>query len=396
MATNAKNLAELLNTDTTVKVGDIEDGSVTTAKLAADAVTAAKLADDSVVTANVVDGAITAVKTTSVGKGKNLVINGAMKVSQRGTSFTSVSASAYHLDRWQYYVANHDELRTTVSQDSSVPTGADSGFSKSLKIDCTTAESAIAADENLRVWQKVEAQDLIQLGYGSSGAKSTTLSFYVKSSLTGTYAVSFWCQDPDRSISKTYTINAANTWEKKTITIPGDTGGAGITNDNGEGMRINWFLNAGSNFTSTNTNNQWDAFASGRHAFGHTAAWGTNTSHDFFLTGVQFEVGSAATDFEHLSFGEELKLCQRYYQVGRSKISTYRTFSGNWEESLPIIFSTTMRDTPSMAKVTVHTSSRLNGHDTYYPQQYGFCHFAYPSSSGQYISDFTWKADAEL
>ena len=252
--------------------------------------------------------------TEVLGK-RNLIINGGMQVAQRATSAASLSSGGYKtLDRFEYYVNAFDELRTTMSQDSSVPTGADSGFSKSLKLDCTTAESAIAADENLRVWHKIEAQDLVRLGYGSSGAKSTTLSFYVKSSLTGTYAISFWCQDPNRNISKTYTISAANTWERKTVTIPGDTGGTGINVDNGEGMRINWFLNAGSNFTSTNTNNQWDTFASGRHAFGHTAAWGTNTSHDFFLTGVQFEIGDEASDFEHRSFEDELHACKRYYQ----------------------------------------------------------------------------------
>ena len=245
---------------------------------------------------------------------KNLIINGGMQVAQRATSVASISSTGYHtLDRFEYYVAGIDELRITMSQDSSVPTGADSGFSKSLKIDCTTAESAIAADENVRVWQLIEAQNLTRLGYGTSGAKSTTLSFYVKSSLTGTYAVSFWCQDSGRNITKTYTINTADTWEKKTVTIPGDTGGTGINIDNGEGMRINWFLNAGSNFTSTNTNNQWDTFASGRYAFGHTAAWGTNTSHNFFLTGVQFEVGNSATDFEHRLYAEEFALCQRYF-----------------------------------------------------------------------------------
>ena len=252
--------------------------------------------------------------TEVLGK-RNLIINGGMQVAQRATSAASLSSTGYKtLDRFEYYVNAMDELRTTMSQDSSVPTGADSGFSKSLKLDCTTAESAIAADENLRVWQIIEAQNLIRLGYGSSGAKSTTLSFYVKSSLTGTYAISFWCQDPNRNISKTYTISAANTWERKTVTIPGDTGGTGINVDNGEGMRINWFLNAGSNFTSTNTNNQWDTFASGRHAFGHTAAWGTNTSHDFFLTGVQYEIGDEASDFEHRSFEDELHACKRYYQ----------------------------------------------------------------------------------
>ena len=299
--------------------------------------------------------------TEVLGK-RNLIINGGMQVAQRATSAASLSSGGYKtLDRFEYYVNAFDELRTTMSQDSSVPTGADSGFSKSLKLDCTTAESAIAADENLRVWHKIEAQDLVRLGYGSSGAKSTTLSFYVKSSLTGTYAISFWCQDPNRNISKTYTISAANTWERKTVTIPGDTGGTGINVDNGEGMRINWFLNAGSNFTSTNTNNQWDTFAGGRHAFGHTAAWGTNTSHDFFITGVQFETGSAATDFEHRSFGEELSLCQRYYiamEVGVG--ATYLTSGGNIPLGNGFIFPTTMRAAPSGTVVSNVVATNSN------------------------------------
>ena len=295
---------------------------------------------------------------------RNMIINGDMRVAQRATSAASLSAGGIHtVDRFHWYVNAFDELRITMSQDSSVPTGADSGFSKSLKLDCTTAESAIAADENARVWQILEAQDLIRLGYGTSGAKTCTLSFYVKSSLTGTYAVSFWCQDPNRNISKTYTINAANTWEKKTITIPGDTGGTGINNDNGEGMRINWFLNAGSNFTSTNTNNQWDTFASGRHAFGHTAAWGTNTSHDFFLTGVQFEIGGSATEFEHRSLAENQLDCYRYfYKITRTDpygeflvIRTYSSTQGTGVMILPA----PMRIQPTF------TSSSVSGNFSY-------------------------------
>ena len=291
--------------------------------------------------------------TDNVTGRKNLIINGGMQVAQRATSVASISSTGYHtLDRFEYYVAGIDELRITMSQDSSAPTGADSGFSKSLKIDCTTAESAIAADENVRVWQLIEAQNLTRLGYGTSGAKSTTLSFYVKSSLTGTYAVSFWCQDSGRNITKTYTINTADTWEKKTVTIPGDTGGTGINIDNGEGMRINWFLNAGSNFTSTNTNNQWDTFAPGRHAFGHTAAWGTNTSHDFFITGVQFEVGDSASDFEHRSFAEELQLCQRYLQRTSSGGQVYFTVGHVWSSTLcqyDYTFPTRMRAHPAIS-----------------------------------------------
>ena len=342
--------------------------------------------------------------TDNVSGRRNLIINGAMQVAQRGTSFTSVSASAYHLDRWQYYVANHDELRTTVSQDSSVPTGADSGFSKSLKIDCTTAESAIAANENLRVWQKIEAQDLVRLGYGTSGAKSTTLSFYVKSSLTGTYTLSFWTADTDRSISKTYTINSANTWEKKTVTIPGDTGGTGINVDNGEGMRVNWFLNAGSNFTSINTNNQWATFAAGRHSFGHTAAWGTNTSHDFFLTGVQFEVGDSASDFEHRSFGEELQLCQRYFQkvLNSNRIDVMRKSGTSAAHYLS--YFQEMRASPTLALTrnstvygSVNTGAGTSGLDPANNTAQGFSLYIYTNSiDAQVGAVCTVTAAAEL
>ena len=357
--------------------------------------------------------------TDNVTGRKNLIINGAMQIAQRGTSFTSVSSVVYHLDRFQYYVNGMDELRTTVSQDASVPAGADSGFSKSLKIDCTTAESALAAAENLRVWQKVEAQDLVRLGYGTSGAKTTTLSFYVKSSLTGTYAVSFWCQDPNRNIAKTYTINAANTWEKKTITIPGDTGGAGINSDNGEGMRINWFLNAGSNFTSVNTNNQWDGFVSGRHAFGHTAAWGTNTSHDFFLTGVQFEVGDSASDFEHRSFGEELALCQRYYvnyglgSNAPSVVALGRDAQYGAIRGTQVSFPVTMRANPTVViqSGSANSMDRYGrGQETCYPQAEGITTFGFDTirsrnsngsdrtwtDSGLYMNRAGYSAEAEL
>ena len=337
--------------------------------------------------------------TDNVTGRKNLIINGGMQVAQRATSVASISSTGYHtLDRFEYYVAGIDELRITMSQDSSVPTGADSGFSKSLKIDCTTAESAIAADENVRVWQLIEAQNLTRLGYGTSGAKSTTLSFYVKSSLTGTYAVSFWCQDSGRNITKTYTINTADTWEKKTVTIPGDTGGTGINIDNGEGMRINWFLNAGSNFTSTNTNNQWDTFASARYAFGHTAAWGTNTSHNFFLTGVQFEVGNSATDFEHRSFAEELRLCQRYYIDTRSGGSSY----GGCSMPRSVYFYDGAGNAGALTEdgaaqnrgctAAFHSKHGINGAES---NNTGSGHFSSSAGGGYHIQG-TYTANAEL
>jgi len=391
MATNAKNLAELLNTDTTVKVGDIEDGSVTTAKLAADAVTAAKLADNSVVTANIVDGNVTAVKTTGVGKAKNLVINGAMKIAQRTTSSAGLGANSsaqFVVDR--IFTNSVSDGRYTASQNTVTDLP---GFTKALKLDCTTADTSIAAGEYLLLQYRFEGQDLQQLKKGTSSAEAVTLSFYVKGNAAATYTAELYDYDNTRQYSQRF--NVTTSWNRISLTYTGDTTGA-YDDDNENSLLLVLWLHAGANYTGGTQNTAWGAAVNNQRANSSDTSFFDSTNRTFEITGLQLEVGDTVSDFEHRSFAEDLRLCQRYYQEGRSKISTYRTFSGNWEESLPIIFSTTMRANPTMAKKTVHTSSRLNGHDCYYPQLYGFCHFAYPSSSGQYISDFTWYANAEL
>jgi len=235
------------------------------------------------------------------------------------------------------------------------------------------------------------------LNWGTSDAKTVTLSFYVRSNTTGTYCINLenstgTIGSASHSYVAEYTINSADTWERKEITIPGPTVGTWATN-NTMSIILGWTLETGSDSTTATT----DAWQSGRYRqTSNQTTWQQTTGADFHLTGVQLEVGDIATPFEHLSYGEELALCQRYYQVGRSKVSTYRTYAGNWEESWPIIFSTTMRDTPTMGVVTSHTYSNLNGHNTYYPQKYGFSHFCYIAANGQYTSDFTWDAEAEL
>ena len=168
------------------------------------------------------------------GVNRNLIINGAMNVSQRGTSHAFAhdgTANAYTLDRFFFETNAMDELDVTVTQDSSVPSGQ--GFSNSMKVDITTAESTLASDEFVRILQKIEAQNLQVLNYGTSDAKTTTLSFWVKSNLTGAFAVSMYEADGNRIIGSTYTISSADTWEKKTITFIGDTGGT-INDDSGE------------------------------------------------------------------------------------------------------------------------------------------------------------------
>ena len=242
---------------------------------------------------------------TAVHGRRNLIINGAMQVSQRGTSFTTVDAD-YTLDRFR--VDEYTDGALDVSQSTDAP----DGFSNSLKLDITTADTTISSTYHVIVSQRLEAQNLQHLQYGTSSAKTMTLSFWVKSNKTGTYVLEVDHGDATNYLSVTYTIDTADTWEKKTINIAANTANA-INNDNGEGLRLNWWLTAGSNFNSgTHNNNTW-------HTTGANRAAGLNvniidsTSNDWYLTGVQLEVGDTATPFEHRSFGEELTLCQRYF-----------------------------------------------------------------------------------
>ena len=236
---------------------------------------------------------------------RNVIINGAFQIAQRGTSTTG---GGYLVDRFELNINNTDNIAITQSQDSSGP----SGFANSWKILATTAESAVGANERVRFRQNIEGQNLQQFAFGTSAAKSMTLSFYVKSNVTGTYAVNLEQNDASRIIGSTYTINSADTWERKTITVGGDTAGS-FDDDNGTGLLVSWYLLAGSNYTGTD-NTSYGANADGKQAFGHTADWGQDTNDNFFITGVQLELGEQATPFEHRSFADELARCQRYFQ----------------------------------------------------------------------------------
>ena len=242
---------------------------------------------------------------------KNMVINGAMNVAQRSTSETAQHTTGYiTCDRFQLFFANEDELRLTVTQDTDSP----SGFSNSFKIQTTTAESAVAADENVLLMQRIEAQDLQRLGYGTSAAKKATVSFYVKSSVAATYGFNAYHSDGNKVFGQSYTISSANTWERKTITIDANTSDA-INDDNGIGLQLSWQLVAGTNFTS-GSNSSWETTADAKQAVGHTAnAVGTTTNATWQITGVQMELGEQATPFEHRSFDDELARCERYTTV---------------------------------------------------------------------------------
>ena len=240
---------------------------------------------------------------------RNLIINGAMNVSQRSVSETAQHTSGYiTCDRFLFNFVNEDELRLTVTQEADGP----SGFSNSLKLQTTTAESAVAADEELRVIYRAEGQDLQSLGFGTSAAKKFTVSFYVKSSVAATYGFNAYIYDANKVFGQAYTINSANTWERKSITFDANTA-SGITDDNTAGLQLNWFLMAGSDYTS-GSNSSWETFATAKSAVGHTAnAVATTTNATWQITGVQLEVGEQATPFEHRLFGDEYQRCLRYY-----------------------------------------------------------------------------------
>lgn len=256
---------------------------------------------------------------------RNLITNGAMQVAQRG-DITGAS-NQYTLDRFRINKSSTDNIVVDVTQDTDAP----DGFSNSMKVDVTTAESAIASDERYSVEQRIEAQNLQHLQYGTSGAKTLTLSFWVKSSVTGKYGINIRHHDASVNKGLDYTINTADTWEYKQISFTGYTTTA-INNDTGIGIWLRWMLIVGTDFQNTAVENAWSGTTSYYTTTGMQSTWGTSASHNFWLTGVQLEVGNSASPFEHRSFGEELSLCQRYFYA-EDQSDTYHAVTNGFYSS---------------------------------------------------------------
>jgi hypothetical protein len=240
---------------------------------------------------------------------RNLIINGDMRIAQRGTSSAGITSSGYYtVDRW--YMLNDTTGTWTQTQDTDVPTGQ--GFANSLKLACTTADASLAAGDGLAVQTRFEGQNLQQLKKGTANAESVTFSFWVKSNKTGTYIYELYDQDNARQVSKSYTISLADTWEKKKITISGDTTGA-LDNDNGLSLYSTFWLAAGSNKSSGTLNTSWAASVTANRVVGQVNL-ADSTSNYINITGVQLEVGSGASDFEFLPYDVQLARCQRYFE----------------------------------------------------------------------------------
>ena len=325
---------------------------------------------------------------------RNLVINGGMQIAQRATSSTGTGYTS--LDRFIIAVNNMDELAYTWAQDSTVPTGE--GFSKSAKLNITTAESSLANNEIFRILHRIEGQNMQQASWGTSGAKPLTLSFFVRSSVTGTYAVEFRMNSGgNNSLSKNYTINAANTWERKVITFPANTS-TNFNNAATEGCELGWYLAAGTDYSGGSLASDYGANAQNTRAAGQTANVLATNGNTWYITGVQLEVGDSASNFEHRSFGEELTLCQRYFtDCDKWFTQGYGYSSGSDGAGSSLMFPTTMRVAPTISQSGGNDGGSSSGFSINYITTTGCSPEAFNNGSGQsvwYFVDIT--ASAEL
>ena len=255
---------------------------------------------------------------------RNIVINGDMSIAQRSTSTASITASGYHTcDRWQTSASSIGTW--TQSQSTDVPSGQ--GFAKSLKMDCTTADASPAASDNLIIIQKFEGQNLQYLKKGTSSAEQLTLSFWVKSNKTGTYIAGLHDRDNSRIVSKSYTISSADTWEKKTITFPADTTGA-FDNDNAGSLDIQMWLAAGSDFSGGTLATTWQSQTNANRAVGQVNL-ADSTSNEWYITGVQLEAGTTASDFEFLPHDVNEQRCMRYFEYTTGANTHAGLYSGS-------------------------------------------------------------------
>jgi len=303
----------------------------------------------------------------------NIIINGAMQVAQRSASSTVAQANDSNegyatLDRWSLQFGNNAGGTITTSQDTESP----AGFGTSYKLDVTTADASISGNEIVYASQTIEAQNMRNSGWEyTSTSSDITLSFWVRSSKTGTYCVILVALDTSYMYTAEYTVSSADTWEKKTITVPGHASLV-FNNDTGAGLQVGFMLgNASGRY---GTAGSW---ATGNH-------WGTSnqvnfldsTSNVMYLTGVKLEVGDTATDYIHRSYAEELRLCQRYYQRYGSPKTFVTTASAGWQDAtiwgwcLPLdtddvgthhILPVEMRTSPTCSITESHIELQNNG-----------------------------------
>ena len=339
--------------------------------------------------------AVTVPKVTDqVLSSRNLIINGAMQVAQRGTSASASNGSYVSLDRYITNVSGGGAY--TFSQETDTPSGQ--GFKNSMKVNVDTADSSIASGDYYVIQYRIEGQNVAHLMLGTSDAVKVTLSFWVKSSLTGNFGASFINSAANRSYPFQYNISSANTWQKITKTVQLDTSGTWLT-DNGIGLKVLFDFGSGTTYQGTA-----DAWGSANY---HTASSSVQligtASATWYLTGLQLEVGSTATPFEHRSYGDELARCQRYYyKTDMSGAGTSwhpnSLASGTGYLIAPVHYPVAMRASPT-GTTTATSSFTFSGSAPYFSiatTTFAAARYDVTATTGGYASIMSFSLDAEL
>jgi len=322
--------------------------------------TSSDITDGIITTTKIADANVTNPKLTSGSQQnfRNIIINGDMSIAQRGTSFSGIGdgGSQYTLDRFKWSEEGATDAAVyTITQSTTVPSGQ--GFAKSFKVDCTTADTSVDANNIQYVGTAIEGQNLQYLKYGTSSAENMVLSFWVKSNKTGTYGVALINNESTEKLySQTYTILSADTWEKKTLSYVGDTSN-GFDNDNGNSLLIQWYLVAGSGKTS-GSSQTWGSNTQANRAAGQTVNLADSTANEWYITGVQLEAGTTASEFEFLPYDVNLERCQRYYYIHAvtGEIIGTMWWYQDGVNSTTIFFGVEMRVAPSF----IHTNATNN------------------------------------
>ena len=284
--------------------------------------------------------------------GRNMIINGAMNVAQRSASVAALGAASgyFTCDRWKLDEADASAGRLTMSQTADGPNGISANC---LKLDCTTVDTSIAAGEILKIAQKIEGQNLQRIGKGVAGAKQITVSFYVKASAVFTFAVELYDADNDRQISKLYATTTDWVRHELTFAADVDDGSSPFNDDSARSLDLNFWLHAGATYTSGTLNTAAFANRTNANRAAGISSFFSNTANNFFLTGVQMEVGPVATEFEQEDFGVTLAKCQRYFlklegaSADRWGIGGYVV--GASEARMDCVMPVTMRAIPTLS-----------------------------------------------
>jgi len=290
--------------------------------------------------------------------------NSDMAIAQRSTSVASLSSTSSYQTVDGFFTWLDNAGTWTMSQDTDVP--ANTGIKKSVKWDCTTATGTLNAGGYLIMEQRIEAQDLQYAKYGTANAEVLTLSFWIKATKTGTNIIEVYQPDADRYVSASYTVSSSNTWEKKTVLIPADTGGT-INNDNGDGLRVGWWFVAGSNYTSGTLATSWTSVTAANRTVGQVNN-GDSTSNNINLTGIQLEYGSYTADtippYQIESYGNNLSRCHRYFEHRGYTAANQQVFTGQTISSTKCtgpLFYAVKRSAPTITMGNAICNNQHNG-----------------------------------